>query len=497
MYDDLCKFGYKTLNEILEENNIPRSQIKSIRKYTDFLDKESAYYPKARKEVNFYSKETAQKIIEFANLSKGDKCKRINLLLYGVENVSQLEDVRKNVSEKNKANSEEREIKRNKTNMERYGTCDFINSDKAKQTIINNYGNIKNYNIEMGKKKKERFNTKFEKFCKENDCSVFAQVFDFNRHAYKLTVEVAEINDIKFIEYMNTRFIKNSDVIKLNYLLNNLTCSHTSIGEKQIVDFVKSLGVETIENDRKIIYPKELDIYIPSKKVAIEFDGLYFHSTALQKDKNYHLNKTIACEEKGIRLIHIFEDEWLNRRQIIESIIKSSLGIYDRQIYADDCDIKSISKNEFDDFCNKNSMKIYNSSENLGLFYKNELVQVIGFSNLEFNENELNCIVRKLNVEIINGFTKLINYYGKNCISYVDRRLFNINEYKKIGFEFIKESEPNYFYIKNQEKFDYDNIIKKFLNAFEPNLTEEQNMEKLGYYRIYDCGTIKVKWSVK
>ena len=137
-YNNLISQNYKTLNEILEENNISRSQIASIRKYAKFLDSVLVYHPKAKKEVNLYSQKIADEIIKYANLSKVEKSKTISLLKYGVENKSQLEETRKKLSEINKANSTERTKKRNKTNMERYGTCDFINSDKAKKPLLKN-----------------------------------------------------------------------------------------------------------------------------------------------------------------------------------------------------------------------------------------------------------------------------------------------------------------------------------------------------------------------
>ena len=102
----------------------------------------------------------------------------------------------------------------------------------------------------------------------------------------------------------------------------SFTENHTiSYSEKELSDFVKSLGVEIIENDRTIISPKELDIYIPSKKLAIEFDGLYYHSE-LFVNKNYHLDKTNECNKKGIDLIHVYEDDWVEHKESVKSMIK-------------------------------------------------------------------------------------------------------------------------------------------------------------------------------
>lgn len=222
-YNSLVSQNYKTLNEVLEENNISRSQIVSIRKYAKFLDSVSVYHPKAKKEVNMYSQEVADKIIKYANLSKVEKSKAISLLKYGVESKSQLEETRKKLSEISKANSAERTEKRNKTNMERYGTCDFINSDKAKKTIIEKYGSIENYNSEMGKKRKERYHNQFETFCKENNYTplsklMFINGFEDKETYYKFCNLINELN-IKIIFHNNETCIKNEDYDKLLFLI--------------------------------------------------------------------------------------------------------------------------------------------------------------------------------------------------------------------------------------------------------------------------------------
>ncbi len=505
-YNNLISQNYKTLNEILEENNISRTQIVSIRKYAKFLDSISVYHPKAKKEVSMYSQEVADKIIKYANLSKVEKSKAISLLKYGVESKSQLEETRKKLSEINKTNSAERTEKRNKTNMERYGTCDFINSDKAKKTIVEKYGSIENYNSEMGKQRKERFKNASEKFCKENDCSMFSEIFEIGTKHKDTTLDwCLKQTNVKLLTFENVFYIKNYDIPLINEQLDKIgkNYSHSSKDEQDLVKFIKSIySDEIIENDRSIIFPKELDIYIPNKKVAIEFDGLYWHSTEHQKNKNYHLDKTVMCEEKGIRLIHIFEDEWKCKKDIVKSIISSSLGIYKEKIFARKYEIKKIDDYTFRKFCNDNHIQgECNSSDRLGLFYNGELVQCVGFGKSRFirNETELLRMVTKLNTQVIGGFSKLMKHYNKECISYVDRRLFNGNDYLSSGFEKILINKPNYYYTKKFERFyrmnfTKKNIAKKFPKEFDESLTEEQNMKKLGYYHIYDCGTIKVKY---
>lgn len=112
-----------------------------------------------------------------------------------------------------------------------------------------------------------------------------------------------------------------------------------SAGERELRDFVKSLlPDEEIEtNDRKTIAPFELDVYVPSRKVAFEFDGLYWHTEKTTPSKRYHLEKTEACEKAGIRLVHVFDSEWNGKRKLAESLAAEALGTGLAEIQARDC----------------------------------------------------------------------------------------------------------------------------------------------------------------
>lgn len=116
----------------------------------------------------------------------------------------------------------------------------------------------------------------------------------------------------------------------------------TSIEEKELSNWVKSIyNGKVLENNRSLIYPYELDIYLPEINLAIEYDGLFWHCNYL-KDDNYHLNKTNLCEERGVKLIHIFEDEWKYEKDEMKEIILSNIekkviipeGILDRRFYS-------------------------------------------------------------------------------------------------------------------------------------------------------------------
>jgi hypothetical protein len=127
----------------------------------------------------------------------------------------------------------------------------------------------------------------------------------------------------------------------------------------------------------------EIDIYLPELKLGFEFNGLYWHSNKF-KEKNYHLNKTDWFKEKGIRIIHIWEDDWILRREIVESQIKNSIGLNTNRIFARKCYIKEVDVKIARKFLNENHIQGFvNSSNKLGLYYNEDLVSIMTFDNNE------------------------------------------------------------------------------------------------------------------
>lgn len=483
---ELLNKGYTTVYNMAKEFGRNRCSIETVLKYLGIDPSETV-----GKHL-FYTQYDREQVAEFYEEHKDDFSKFLASEMrkrkyggngYPLERSNKITETKRKLYGENygKISFE----KGRKTCEELYGDENYKNTDKVKQTLYENR----------------------KIFCEENNCSEFSKIFKSKfEHGTKTLTSCMNKLGIKLINYKTVLYIKNEDIPRLQNELDNINYYHESISEKELVDFIKSIcDYDVIENDRSVISPKELDAYILNKKVAIEYDGLYFHSTAIQKDKNYHLNKTLACEEKGIRLIHIFEDEWKYKKEIVKSIISSALGIYQQKIFARKCEVKEIDNKTFKEFCNKNHIQgECNSSDRLGLFYNGELVQAVGFSKSRFSKNEIELVrmVTKLNTQVVGGFSRLMSHYNKDCISYIDRRLFNGSGYNASGFEYVQTNKPNYYYTKELDRyyrmnFTKKNIAKKFPNDFDPKLTEEENMKKLGFYRIYDCGTIKVKWTAK
>lgn len=277
--------------------------------------------------------------------------------------------------------------------------------------------------------------------------------------------------------------------------------------ENEIYEYIKELlpGSDIIRNDRIILTGNELDLYIPSKHVAIEFDGLYWHNELNKPDKNYHLKKTELSEKRGIQLIHIFEDEWTYKQEIVKGRLKSILGLSER-IYARKCQTKRLEAKEALKFIETHHIQgKVGGSFYYGLIYNDELVAVMSFGNVRRNLGrkradgvyELLRYCSKTGVSVVGGAGKLLSKFINDVkplkiISYADRRWSIGNLYEKLGFTFIRNTNPSYFYVlndkrKNRFAFRKNILVKKYGCA--ENETEHSFCLKNNWYRIYDCGT--------
>jgi len=312
-------------------------------------------------------------------------------------------------------------------------------------------------------------------------------------------------------------YIKNSEKIKVkcnicnhewSVLSSNLNkgngcpnCfNRISSYENETYDIFKNENIQ--RNKRFNNY--EIDIFFPDYNLGIEFHGLYYHSDKF-KNKNYHKDKYLKFKELNIDLIQIFENEWINKKDIVLSIIKNRLGLNKEKIFARKCEIKNIDTETAKQFCNDNHIQGYaSSSVKIGLFYKDELVSLITLRKNRFNKNSIQEIIRfcnKKDLTIIGGFNKLLSYI-KNSLhinelsSFVDVRYFNGNSYKNYKFEY--HTVPNYFYFKTNKLLQNRMMFQKHklknkLPIFNETLSEYENMELNGYYRIFDAGNLKFK----
>ena len=299
--------------------------------------------------------------------------------------------------------------------------------------------------------------------------------------------------------------------------MNHLTgsgcqkCSNnlTSKAEIEVYEFLKE-HVECDNSNRVILNGKELDIYIPKLNIAVEFNGLYWHSD-LFKDKNFHTGKTELCESKNIQLIHIFEDEWIFKKEIVKSRLLNLIGKTPVKIYARKCEIREVSSSDSMKFLEQNHIQgSVGSQIKLGLYCNEELVSLMTFGSLRKHMGqsskagvfELLRFCNKLNTNVIGGASKLLKYFERNynpieIISYADRRWSQGKLYSNLGFDFVHNTQPNYFYVQkgyckrnNRYNFRKSELVKQ---GHDKNKTEKEIMKSLGYDRVYDSGNKKYK----
>ena len=261
----------------------------------------------------------------------------------------------------------------------------------------------------------------------------------------------------------------------------------------------------------------ELDVYIPELKIGFEYNGIYWHSDKIIKDKNYHLKKKEYFKEKGIDVIFIDEYDWENKNDLVKSMISNKIGV-NKKIPARKTIFREISSSEEREFLNENHIQGFAiSSCRYGLYYNDELVSVISFIKGRKNVGDLNSVellrfASKKGYTIQGGFSKLM----KNCVpllskkyedlckikTYADYSISNANVYLKNGFEFLKMSKPSHTYYHNKKKvnrYSYrkSELKKLFPEYYDDNLSEFEIINKIGSIkRVWNCGNIVLEYNV-
>ena len=282
-------------------------------------------------------------------------------------------------------------------------------------------------------------------------------------------------------------------------------CEPTNISKAQadILEFISlHCDDEIITNDRKVIAPFELDIVIPSKQFALEYNGLYWHSESNGKNSTYHLNKTKLANKAGFKLIQIFEDEWINKPDIVKSRLLSYLGKSPQKIYARKCEIKKISAIDKNLFLEANHLQGKDSSSiRYGAFYESELIAVMTFGKSRFDKKiewELIRYSSKKFTNVVGVASKILarfikDYDPTSIISYADLRWSIGNLYTQLNFEWSHDSIPNHFYFKNNKVRESRQKYQKHklydvLENYQEELSANDNMKNNGYNKIWDCG---------
>lgn len=466
------------------------------------------------------------------------KVKDISLAEYGVEHYLQSQQVKdkrqatvestfgvSNVFQNNDIKAGIRQ-----TNLARYGTEYATQSESIKARIKEN--NIAKYGVEhpmqLDEYKAKAIQTNIERYGTKSYTQ--QHITDINKWYTFIDDPQGYINS----NYDNIPSISQLEVdlgverTAIDYYLNINNCkgllrvSH-SLMEDEIVSWIKEFGYtgQIIRNDRSVIAPNELDIYLPELNLAIECNPTATHNSSFAdprggppKHRNYHKSKTDRCLAQNIFLFHIFGYEWASKKDILKSMIANLVGANTNKIYARKCSIIEVLPQDSYMFLEHNHRQGgVRSSVNLGLQYNGELValmtfgkmrRTIGLSKLDMSDCwELVRFCSKLNTNVIGGASKLfahfVNQYNPARVrSFSDRAHTRGKLYSALGFTAVAQSDANYVWVEIVSDRAYHRLnaqkqnIKRFLHddTVDLNKTEREIMIEHGYVQVYDSGTI-------
>lgn len=394
---------------------------------------------------------------------------------------------KKYTSEFQKANVSTRMENLKKTLFEKYGTTKVQEVPGAKEKT-------KNKRISWQKDIRattfERYGLNIDVFTKEK-CKELCKNYPYEELSEKVFNGMPEMTIYRFFEYIG---------------YDHSPTTRGSKAQKEIFEYIESLGFKCKYNDRSVLYPKELDIVVEGMSLAVEFNGLYFH----RNDKYGSLEKYNECKGKGIRLITIMEDEWKYKKPICKNIISSALGKLENTIHARKCIIKPLSFSDMNSFLNETHMQgEVSNGEGFGLYHNDILVSCMIVGKSRFRKDgslELFRFSNKLNTKVAGGFSKLLSHLKKSkenstIYTYADLRYSTGATYYKFG-EYVSQSEPGYFWVHKRDFMKrihrmklQKHKLKEFLGQekYDPNLSETENLTNNGYVKIYDCGNLLFK----
>ena len=447
------------------------------------------------------------------NQEINEKRKQTSLEKYGVTNNGQTENAKKKFREfyDNRDNVKNQQLKQEETMQKRYGVRNALQlsharekmiiainqpeiKQKSKETRIQNHNPRKIYEI--------NYQRIMEIINQEHNVSCLTSI-----HEYKGVSDVYYKFKCNACEYEFETWIDNGHrpICKICYPTET---SYVSNEERQVADFVENLGIQIVRGDRTIINPYQIDILIPSHKLAIEYGGLYWHSEySSGKAKDYHKKKMELCNDKGYELITIFSDEWNQKQDICKRILSHRFGISNQTIYARNCQIIEVSKTDQKLFFNEMHLQSHvGSTIAYGLVYNNELVGCISFGenraifNRENNGWEIRRLAFKYNIP--GGASRVFEHFINEQKPYVvysdcDLRWSSGKIYETLGMILHSQSGPNYSYVENYLRrhhrlnFTKVRLIKE---GYDITKSGETIMKERGFDRIWDCGIKRFVW---
>lgn len=506
--------------EFLNKGNIPKNiKSKNLNLYSEIFNMTSFFPPNIKlgeriycilNDISFIKlcKECNKNSVKFLGKSLGyrdfcsTKCsnsnnitmkkrKQTNYMKLGVDFPSQNLQIKKKMEEttfkrfgvRYSQQSKRVLLKTIETNRSKYGTDTFFQSErfkqKQKQTCIKKYG------VNSPKQKHITEDT----WNKINDPVWLEKE---NKENGKKLIQISE--DLGVSVALISHYFQKYNITPYYY-------TGQSESEKEIIEFLRSIGVKVEKKNRTLCKPKEIDIVLPEFKLGIEFCGLYWHADIHDKMyPNYHLDKLEQCNIKEYELITLFEDEWLENKEIIKRFLLYKTKRMKEKVYARNCYITpTVSRKQKKEFFNTYHIQ-GNGGGSITYSLQNDenIAAMMTFIKRKNGIFELNRYATSKIV--VGGFSKLLSYFKKNnkwnkIVSFADRRISNGDVYLKSGFELMNVSSPGYFYIVKNKRFHRRNFMKKYLpnklKNFDPDLTEFENCDNNNILRIWDCGQLK------
>lgn len=277
-----------------------------------------------------------------------------------------------------------------------------------------------------------------------------------------------------------------------------------SAAENDVATYLAEISSQRMyRSDTSIIGPLELDIVLPDRRLAIEYCGLYFHSVAAGRNRFYHQQKMLKCRNNNLHLLTVFEDEWLLKRAIVQSLLRNACGLTVRKLNARQCSIRSLDRDEGIAFLNENHIQGRGRSiVKYGLFHETELVSVMTFMKGDIAHRstawEINRFATKINCNVRGGASRLFQRFvadqrPERVTSFADLRWGEGTVYGQLGFKRSEDSLPNYWYIKGLQRYHRYALRKTSDDPVDQ--TEFQIRAAQGWNWIYDCGHAKWLWT--
>lgn len=302
-----------------------------------------------------------------------------------------------------------------------------------------------------------------------------------------------------------------NQLLKHGIKIEPIEPSWRSAAEKDLFDFL--VGEFPSDDwsyaNKTIINPFELDIVNHTKKIAVEYCGLYWHSEMSSgKRQGYHRNKYLLCKEVGYKLITVFSTDDITK---VKSLLLKLLG-KTTKIGARKTIVKPLTSKKAADFHRDHHLHGHiGASHHYGLFHDENLVMVASFGKNRFsNKFQYECarITSHSNVTVVGGVSKLIKHFieqenPNSIVTFADLRFGDGSVYSKCGFGYIEDTSPNYWYSKHYTGSLYSRVkfqkhkLKNQLITFDETRTEFENMVDNGWDRIWDCGNAKYVWYKK